>query len=217
MTWIGIDLGASTIHAVVIEPAGPSRARLRAARTFAADDVAGLVGWARGTAVVAIDAPAGLSQAPHRHDPTLAPKFASARCGEIALGQQLRIWVPWTTPADPAAVPGWMHVGFAVWDGLQAAGHTPVEVYPAGVFQVLAGARPPKKTTRAGLAARIALLAAHLELPEGVEMWSHDGIDALAAAVVARGCTVGTARAVGHDGAGCDGSAIWVPEPDGAR
>jgi hypothetical protein len=59
--------------------------------------------------------------------------------------------------------------------------------------------------------ARIALLERHVELPAEVEVWSHDGIDALAAALVAHQKGTGEARPVGHEGAACDGSAIWLP------
>jgi hypothetical protein len=104
-----------------------------------------------------------------------------------------------------------MQVGFDMWTALRGAGHQPVEVYPAGVFRVLAGTIPPRKTTRAGLHARIELLAPLVDLPAGIEMWSHDGIDALGAALTAHQKRTGVARQVRHDEPGCDGSAIWLP------
>jgi predicted nuclease with RNAse H fold len=206
--YLGVDLGASTIHVVVL---GGEQPRVVDARTFDAANIDAVVALAAGAAEVAIDAPAELSTAPHRENESISPKFRVARCGEIALGQDAGIWVPWVTPADPDKVPKWMEVGFALWRGLRRAGHEPVEVYPAGVFRTLAGGRVPTKTTRPGLEARIRLLARHVELPAAIEMWSHDGIDALGAAVTARQKGVGVARRVAHSGATCDGSAIWLP------
>lgn len=208
---VGIDLGASTIHVVVVTGTARDRATVADARTFDASDLSSVVTLADGAAEIAIDAPAELSTAPHRHDQTISNKFRTARCGEIALGQDAKIWVPWVTPWEPAKVPGWIQVGFDLWQALREAGHEPLEVYPAGVFTMLAGKRVPSKSTRAGLQARIALLNTHLELPDTIEMWSHDGIDALAAAVTARQKRQGTAVRIAHAATGCDGSAIWLP------
>lgn len=208
---MGIDLGASTVHVVVV--AGPARARATVAdaRTFDASDPSSVVALADGAAEIAIDAPAELSTAAHRDDATISNKFRTARCGEIALGQQAKIWVPWVTPWDAAKVPGWMQVGFDLWRALRGAGHEPLEVYPSGVFTTLAGKRLPKKSTRAGLRARIALLEPHVELPDAIEMWSHDGLDALGAAVTARQKWAGVAIRIAHAEPTCDGSAIWLP------
>lgn len=216
--WIGIDLGASAVHAVAL--AGPARTpRVAGSRLFESHDLEGLVDWAAGAGRIAVDAPDELSTAPHGADGSLSPKFRRARCAEIALGRSEGIWVPWVTPDDPSRVPGWMRVGFAVWAALREAGHEPLEVYPAGVFRLLAGRVPPKKTTVTGLHERIRALSAHVALPDGIEMWSHDGVDALAAALVAAWSTDGRSRPVGHprarcegSGARCDGSAIWVPD-----
>ncbi len=213
-TWVGIDLGASVVHAVGLGVRG-SRIRVTAARTFDPADpteLSELVAMAGPAAAIAIDAPGALSLGVHAHDMHLAAKFRTARCGEIALGQDAGIWVPWTTPTDPSRVPGWMQVGFAVWTGLRRAGHEPLEVYPAGLFRVLAGGAVPKKTSLAGLRARLALLAPHVALPADVAMWSHDGVDALGAALVGRWSTEGRARGVGHTADGCDDSAIWIPD-----
>ena len=210
---VGIDLGASTIHVVVLEGAIGGRPRVADARTFAAADLDGVRALVAGAGEIAIDAPAQLSTAPHRGDTSLSPKFRVARCGEIALGTDAGIWVPWVTPHEETAVPGWIAVGFDLWAGLRAAGHEPVEVYPAGVFRSLSGRVPPRKTSHAGAHARLALLAPRLALPAAVEVWSHDGIVALGAGLVAHQKSAGTARAVGHAGPGCDGSAIWLPAP----
>jgi hypothetical protein len=208
---LGIDLGASAVHLAVVDSDGRGPLRVSAARTFDATDLDAVVATARGVDSVGIDAPAAPSTAVHRDDELISRKFRVARCGEIALGEQARIWVPWVTPPDPDAVPGWMRVGFSVWDALIDAGHEPIEVYPAGCFRVLAGRVPPKKTTAAGRRARIELLGGPIELPAGIELWSHDGLDALAAAFPAHQHATGVARACRHDKAGCDGSAIWLP------
>jgi hypothetical protein len=208
---VGIDLGASAIHVVVLSAPKDARPAVVAARTYDAADVDGVVGLVAGATDIAIDAPAELSTAPHRGEASISRKFRTARCGEIALGQQAGIWVPWVTPFDASKVAGWMQVGFALWAAMRGAGHEPIEVYPAGVFRALAGQVPPRKTTRAGLHARIDLLAPYVELPPGIAMWSHDGIDALGAALTAHQKGRGTAREFGHAGPTCDASTVWLP------
>ena len=208
---VGIDLGASTIHVVVLASTNVTRPTVTEARTFEAADMNAVVELVADAQAIAIDAPTQLSTAPHQGDESISRKFRTARCGEIALGQQERIWVPWVTPHDAATVAGWMQVGFDLWAALREAGHDPLEVYPAGVFRALAGQVPPRKTTRAGLRARIDLLARYVELPAWIDMWSHDGIDALGAALTAHQKAAGTAREIRH---GCgigDGSTIWLP------
>lgn len=210
---MGIDLGASTIHVVVIAGPPGRRAKVAAARTFDASDLSSVVVLTEGAAEIAIDAPAELSTAAHRGDAAISNKFRTARCGEIALGQQAKIWVPWVTPWEPTKVPGWMEVGFGLWRALRQAGHEPLEVYPAGVFTTLAGKRVPKKSTRAGLQARIELLEPHVVLPATIELWSHDGLDALGAAVTAHQKQADVAVRIAHAASTCDGSAIWLPGP----
>jgi predicted nuclease with RNAse H fold len=209
--WVGIDLGASRFDVVRLT-AGTDTVRVARATTFAADDFGALVDLVRGASAIAIDAPAELSTAPHRDDASVNRKFRRARCGEIALGQQAGIWVPWVTPPEPELVPAWMQVGFTLWRSLRAAGCEPVEVYPAGAFRVLAGGPLPRKTTRAGLHARIGVLATHVELPAMVEMWTHDGLDALAAALTAHRADTGAGRRCAHAAPGCDGSSVWLPD-----
>src|SRR5207244_2034267 len=101
--------------------------------------------------------PERLSTGPHRDDTTLKPKFRVARCGEIELGRAFGLWVPWVTPVA-LPVPGWMAVGFGLFDRLRAQGLRPIEVFPYAVFHRLNGTRPPRKTTPAGAARRVALL-----------------------------------------------------------
>jgi hypothetical protein len=144
-------------------------------------------------------------------DATLAPKFRTARCGEIALGQAAGIWVPWPTPEREGDAPPWMRVGFATWDACRRHGPEPVEVYPAGAFRVLATGPLPPKTRPAGLAARRDLLAREIDAPTGFAMWSHDGVDATVAALTAAHRARGVAIAHGHTDPDCDPIAVWLP------
>ena len=177
------------------------------ARVFAAGELDALASWAANADVIAIDAPAQLSQAPHADDETLSPKFRHARCAEIALGREHGIWVPWTSPAGPP-VPGWMATGFELFATLPGE---LLEVYPYGGFRVLAHPLA-KKTTAAGARQRLdALRTAGLTIGD---LRSHDLIDAALAALVALQRRSGTAVPVtcGHDG-----SAIWLPAGTRAR
>jgi predicted nuclease with RNAse H fold len=194
--FVGIDLGATRIHV----------ARLDGDRVDVGvtTEIGQVVEWSVDATAIAIDAPSDPATG-RVHAGAHSKKFAVARCNEIAAGEQLGIWVPWVTPVL-ADAPGWMRTGFAVWAALRAAGHEPVEVYPAGCFWLLNGRRwPPKKSTPQGRAARRALLGLDAVLP------THDHIDAAMAAVVARG----PYRLVGHDEPGCDGSRLAVLEIDG--
>ena len=200
-------MGAHRLDAVALGRDG----RVLAVTRFEAADLASLVRWVDGATGVGVDSPDGWSTEPHAGDPSLPPKFRSARCGEIALARQLGIWVPWTTPAQPAAG-SWMETGISLFAALRAAGHSPLEVYPHAVFRVLAGRRPPAKTTAGGRGARVHLLAeagVHgTGPPEGQALPSHHALDAAAAALVARAAARGRARAAS---CGHDGSAIWLP------
>lgn len=203
MRVVGVDVGARRMHAVALD----SRGAVVGVGAFDAVRLAELVTWAAGAAQVAVDAPDRWSTAPHGADQDLSPKFRTARCGEIALGREHRIWVPWVTPIEPA--PGWISAGIELFAALRAAGHDPVEVYPHAAFRVLGGGRrPPPKQTRTGAERRVRLLeeagVRAARLPGG----SHDAIDAAAAALVGLHRARGTARSAtcGHDG-----SAIWLP------
>jgi hypothetical protein len=108
-------------------------------------------------------------------------------------------------------VPGWMAVGFRVWDALKAEGHQPMEVFPAGCFHLLNGNKwPAKKTTVQGRIDRVELLRSHLALPRDVEMWSHDALDAAGASLVAYQGRAGAIK-VTHGCATPDGSELWFP------
>jgi hypothetical protein len=208
--FVGIDLGARALHVVTLTGDGP-RLAIDDARILEPPALDELSEIAAGATAVAIDAPAAPSRGCHAHDETLAPKFRTARCGEIALGQDGHIWVPWTTPCDAVDAPPWMHVGFAAWTACRSVGPEPLEVYPAGAFRVLAGAKVPSKATPAGLAVRRQLLASEIAPPPGFAMWSHDGIDAAVAALTAAHRSRGVAVGFGHSDPACDTSAVWLP------
>jgi predicted nuclease with RNAse H fold len=206
---VGVDVGARVLHAVVLDGSG----RVAGVARWPADDpgeaVAAIMGWAAErpeAAGVGVDSPDAWSTAPHLGDGSLSPKFATARCGEIALGRRHGVWVPWTTPVEPR--PGtWMDAGIRLFAALRAAGLAAVEVYSHAVFAALAaGRRLRPKTSPAGRVQRLALLAP-LALPPAA---GHDHLDAAAAALVALHHATGRARPVtcGHDG-----SAIWLPSP----
>jgi len=84
---VGIDLGAFRIHTVVLTAATGAPARVVEAHAFDGTDLPGLVAMAAGADQIAIDAPDRLSTAAHRGDESRKPKFRSARCAEIALGE----------------------------------------------------------------------------------------------------------------------------------
>ncbi|HEV3401839.1 MAG TPA: DUF429 domain-containing protein [Acidimicrobiales bacterium] len=200
---VGIDVGSRRLHAVALD----GGAAIVDVAVFDAADIDELVGWASGADKVAIDSPDRWSTGPHSSELELSPKFRTARCAEIALGREHRIWVPWTTPMEP--VPGWIQVGIDLFAALRAKGHEPVEVFPYAVLRVLAGGRPlPPKRTSAGIRSRVELLEQAGVSGPSLYRWSHDALDAAAAALVALQCGLGTGRPVtcGHDR-----SAIWLP------
>jgi predicted nuclease with RNAse H fold len=174
-----------------------------------------LVAFCRTAAAVAIDAPGGPSVGAHLSDASVVKKFRSARCAEVALWRA-GISVAWATPLSGApAFPRWMEAGFAIWRALTEAGHAPLETYPHGVFWRLAGRPLLHKQRPTGSAARLAALASAVTLPIGAAMWSHDGLDALAAALVASQQVTGRAEEIScaRDTAvqGHDGSSMWLP------
>jgi predicted nuclease with RNAse H fold len=209
--FIGIDVGARTLHCAAIDGQGASLDR---AALPAADDDA-LARWCAGAAAVAIDAPEAPSTAPHGDDPGLAPKFRRARCAEIELGRRHGSWVSWVAPREPP-FPSWMEAGFRAFATLRAAAdHELLEVYPHACFRELAaGRRLARKQTGAGRSERAELLAAAGVPIDGFEELSHDYLDALVAALTALDRSRGRARRVtcGHDE-----SAIWLPGRSSAR
>ncbi len=205
----GIDVGARLLHVVVLD----ATARVVLVEAVPAAEIHVLAdALADSAPAVAIDAPDRWSTAPHVSDHTLAPKFRSARCAEIGLGRQYRMWVPWTTPTDPREAPEWIHVGIRLFQALRARGHDPAEAYPHAAFRMLNRFQPlPPKRTADGRGRRLALLA-----EAGVGALdrlgsSHDALDAAAAALVAlhRRRGVASAASCNHDG-----TAIWLPAGD---
>jgi predicted nuclease with RNAse H fold len=201
---VGINVGGSSIHCVALSADG----HVTDSAVIPAQAIDEVVGWLSGADAVAVDSPEELSRAPHSEDPTLSKKFQHARCAEIALGRARRIWVPWVTPTcEP--VPAWMEAGFRLFSELKAAGHHPIEVFPYAAFSVLVGpgARLLAKRTVGGVLARVGLLSARGVKEPSLAVWSHDGLDALLAAVIARDWAEDRAQRVtcGHDG-----SAIWL-------
>jgi predicted nuclease with RNAse H fold len=216
--FVGIDVGAAVLHCVVLDQdrrltegrAVPSEAVTGAAAEAAAEAATELEALTRGAAAIAIDAPAQLSTAPHAGDTALAPKFRLARCCEIALGREHGLWVPWPAPTPAAPVPGWMRVGLELYQALASAARQPIEVWPHAGFRALAGRTLPPKRSIAGIHQRAALLRGAGIAAEGMQLWSHDAIDAALAALLALRAHEGTAMPVG---CGHDRSAIWMPGP----
>lgn len=208
--WAGVDVGAHRLHIVALD----RRLRVVRAEVVDASRTAEAVDVLAAAQGIAVDSPGAWSTAPHATDETIARKFRRGRCGEIALGRQYRIWVPWPTPPEPA--PGtWMAAGIELFASLRAAGHDPVEAYPYGGFRLLGRGPLPKKTTPQGRAGRAQLLRSAGVDAVGLERLehSHDLLDAALVALVARQRSLGTARVAtcGHDQ-----SAIWLPAPSPA-
>lgn len=201
--FVGIDVGADRLHAAVID----EDARLVGGRLFVEDSEA--VEWAASARAIAIDAPASLSTAPHLEDMELGRKFRTGRCAEVGLGRSHRIWVPWVTPTPEMVVQPWIQRGFNLFADFAEAGHTPIEVFPYAGYRVLAGTtKLPPKSKPVGLIARARLMEAAGVHSSILECLSHDSLDAVLAALVAKRFIEGTAVAAtcGHDD-----SAIWLP------
>ncbi len=201
---MGIDLGQHLLHIVALD----GSLDLTKVEVVDAADSDGLALLLSAAHVVAIDAPERLSTAPHSDEEGLSPKFRTARCAEIALGREKRIWVPWVTPTSEQPCPGWMEVGFRVFEIARRCSSNVIEVFPYAGFRTLAGSRMPSKLTAAGLLTRSELLVTAGVKIEDPEMWSHDSLDACLAALVAQQFDGGIADAIG---CGHDGSAIWLP------
>jgi predicted nuclease with RNAse H fold len=199
---VGIDLGADRLHCARLDGTG----RLVEARLFVPAELEQLADWIS-VSRVAIDAPTAPSGGHHREDSAVNRKFRLARCAEIALGAQCGIWVPWVAPLDESVAPDWMSVGFELYRVLRTHDIEAMEVYPHGVFCRLANGRTlPKKTALKGQRVRLALLReAGVDIP--IELLTHDGIDAIAAALVAWGPSEGI-RCPNYDE-----SRIWLPMP----
>jgi predicted nuclease with RNAse H fold len=204
---IGIDVAANRLNCIALEMSGA----FASGRIFAADELAQLSDWASDADVIAIDAPAQLSTAPHATDESLSPKFQRARCAEIALGREHRIWVPWTSPTGPP-IPGWIATGIKVYSTLaESAPAEVIEVFPYAGFRVLTRpARLAKKTSVTGIRQRTDVLRAAGVRADALEVWSHDSLDAALAAVIALQRKNEAAVPVT---CGDDDSVLWLPEP----
>jgi predicted nuclease with RNAse H fold len=203
---IGIDVAADRFHCVALETNGS----FVGGRVYAPDDVPMLSEWAADADVIAIDAPAQLSTAPHSADESLSPKFRAARCSEIALGREHRIWVPWTSPTS-APIPEWIATGLELYPALARSVRAELmEVFPYAGFRVLTRpAHLAKKRSGAGIRQRIETLRAVGLRAADLELWSHDSVDAALAAIIALRRQNDSAVPVtcGHDG-----SVIWLPQ-----
>lgn len=87
--YVGIDLGQRRVHMVGLG----ADLRLAGATVVDVAELETLRDHLEQTKVVAIDASAALSTAPHASDETLSRKFRSARCAEIALARDHGHWV----------------------------------------------------------------------------------------------------------------------------
>lgn len=182
---IGVDLGAGALHVVALSMVRDPRPVVLDVATFDPATEREAFEAFCASPHIAIDAPDKLSSGPHVGDTRLSLKFQTARCAEIALALQHRMWVPWVTPTSEHSSPAWMKVGFEAWRWLREIGEEPIEVYPHAVFWRLAGRPLNKKATVTGARQRIQALSSHVCLPRHIPAWSHDATDALAAALVA--------------------------------
>lgn len=215
---VGIDVATDSLWLVAIE--GVAKPIITKAELIHPLDLAAAVRFCEGSAAVAIDSPGGPSELCHLEDVSISTKFRRARCSEVALAR-VGISVPWITPpaGEESGLPGWMSTGFALWDALDQSGFQPLETYPHGIFWRLAGHQLRHKQLPIGAKHRLATLSAHLELPTGIEMWSHDGLDALAAALVAWQSLHGLAECIdcsSDEWPTHDESSIWLPLLDHA-
>lgn len=203
MRSIGIDLSARRgLHVAILDEGVSHLPDVATTLAFVAR---------RLPALVAVDAP----QAPNpgrMADPAfraaLTPrppegKYLEYRaCEYLLVRRGLPLYnTPRTSP------PGWMQVGFALFEGLFRLGlRLPrdesdreaalFETYPAAIFAGLHGAIPPSKATPEGLAIRSALLAqAGAAPPPGA---GHDHLDALACAVAIKRYREGRAALLGE-------------------
>lgn len=204
MSHIGIDVGADRLHAVALDDA----ADVLEARIFGPEELTALVSWSTEAQVIAIDAPAMLSTAPHKDDPDISAKFRLSRCADIALGRVHKIWVPWATPTAEQEVSSWIRKGLEVFERLSGKDSRVVEVFPHAAFVRLAGGRIPSKKTVAGLNKRAELLESAGVKAPWLSMWSHDSLDAAVSAVVALRVHEGAAVKASCEH---DDSAIWLP------
>ena len=211
-SFVGVDVGANVLWFAAV--AGHEVPELTAIERVESGQIHDVAHDLLGAAIVAIDAPAALSERAHLGDARFAPKFQRGRCSEVAL-RRSGIAVPFITPSADEPLPSWMATGFSLWQSAQLHAGRVLETYPHAVFWRLAGRPLLNKQTAQGRAARREVLGQRIQMPLGANLWPHDALDALACALVA--------WLAGHDAAervGCeddtewrshDGSAMWLP------
>ncbi len=202
---VGVDVGADRVHMVALNSA------LRVVTTTAMDPnrlelFESILRSCERPISVAIDGPDGPSLAPFHNDPTVSRKFRIARGCEVELGRQRKIWVSFATGPEPLT--GWALTAADLFALTRSFGHYALETYPYAVFHTLAGHRLPKKTTGAGITARVSTLQNAGVHADSLPMWSHDGLDAAAAALVAAHHFQGSAVGI-H--CSLDQTTIWLP------
>ena len=202
---VGVDVGADRLHLVCLRPG------YELAQTAVLDpaDRVGVDAWFARLpceCVVAIDGPPAPSAAPFADDATVSPKFRRARGCEVELGRQRGIWVSFAT--GPGPLTGWMAEAAHVHRLATSLGHRALETYPHAIYRTLLSRRPAKKTTGAGTMDRVGALQSVGFDHEALAMWSHDALDAAAAALVARQYLDGHADAIT---CAVDGTSIWLP------
>jgi predicted nuclease with RNAse H fold len=202
---VGVDVGADRLHVVVIDHDG----LLVDTAVFDPADQSGVASRFRSLpagSVVAIDGPPGPSASPFANDPTVSPKFRLARGCEVELGRQRGIWVSFATGTE--SLVGWMAEAARIHRLSESLGLVALETYPHAVFRTLLGRRPAKKTTGQGISERVNLLRGVGLHEPALAMWSHDALDASAAAIVARDHLRGTAVPITCH---LDSTTIWLP------
>ena len=216
--FVGVDLSARRgFDVAVLDDERRVRELWRAATLDLLS--AGLAAYA-GPLIVAVDAPQAPSDFPLRRAevraglpvPPAPGRFARYRVCDYELARRgIGLYL---LPEPGNAPPAWMALGFATFRRLRerhglsiprdAADHaaTLLEVYPYAGFVTLLGGRPPRKTTREGMAVRVEALrraglrgVCNMPLPDAG--LTHDAVDALCAAFTAwtwhhgLGCAVG--------------------------
>ena len=238
MLFVGIDLSARRgFDVAVLDGERRVLALWRAATLDLLS--AGLAAYA-GPMIVAVDAPQAPSDFPLRRPevraglpvPPTPGRFARYRVCDYELARRgIGLYL---LPEPGNAPPAWMALGFATFRCLRerhglsiprdAADHaaTLLEVYPYAGFVTLLGGRPPRKTTREGMAMRVeALRRAGLRgVCNPPTTWeptlsdaglTHDAVDALCAAFTAWTWYHGCGCALGRP----DEGLIVLPVPDG--
>jgi Protein of unknown function (DUF429) len=201
---VGIDVGADRLHIVGLR----ADYSLAVSEVVDPDDLGALRSVLEGLTPcsVGIDGPPSPSNAPFANDKTVSTKFRNARGCEVVLGREFGIWVSFATGPEPLV--GWMKVAADVHAMAQSISHSALETYPYAVYRLLIGHRPPKKSTAAGISARVTALTARGIIEPTLALWSHDALDAAAAAIVAVDHSNGIAtRAYCSE----DDTSIWLP------